>query len=324
MRAAVQTAEEASHLKLLPNADKLHVVHGCDLDMPGSYDKAFNGAVGVIHTAAKVALGASQSIVDISVTGTKNVLNSVDANPSVTNYCHTSSCAAIQRYDVDLEHVFTEEDWNDWSTLKRGDGYGVAKTAAERVVHSHFADPLDTRHSAAVNPNVAIGPVMTKQHSVASVLMLRDVIFGNKTMYFPASFVDVRDVAIGHVEALIRPEARKKRFILVGDADPCDQRELARVAADIFPEWKFSAPARVHPSIVANLLVPLSHLPFVGGKIMSEFEREVSNLRRHYRYDNSEARTVLGVDFRPLQVSVEDGVKSMVEQGFAKPRARSA
>ena len=246
--AAVRTKEECAHLQKLPNAsDNLTVSTGCDLLSPGSYDEAFSGAQGVVHMAAVVALGVGQDIVDLSVEGTRNVLESLDKAKGVkvsfsfvclllegavgcykgfslyllaklgavesdaahvsclesNSYCspffrpfvlssflfslplplshshslslslsdssppqhyvHTSSCAAIQTYDVPLDHVYTEADWNEWATLARGDGYGVAKTAAERVAAAHFAKDPRGRSHAAVNPNVAIGPVMTKQ-----------------------------------------------------------------------------------------------------------------------------------------------------------------
>ena len=249
--------------------------------------------------------------------GTRNILASVDKHPGIKAYAHTSSCAAIQRYDVPLDHVFTEQDWNDWSTLERGDGYGVAKTEAERVVKEHFRD--DERHSAVLNPNVSIGPVFTKQHSVASVLMVREIIFGNKTVFFPASFVDVRDVATAHVNALLTPEANKRRFILVGDADPCDQRELAAVASRLFPAMQFDAPAQIPPSIMQNVLIPLSRLPIVGSKILTPFQREIQT-QRVFKYDNAAAKEVLGVTFRDLDLSVRDAVESLVEGGYAKPR----
>ena len=320
VRACIQTKEEANHLLKLPNArDNLFLVTGCDLDKTGSYEPAFREAEGVIHTAAKVALGDGQDIVDVSVLGTKNILASIDNCPSIKHYAHTSSCAAIQTFDVPESHLFTEKDWNNWSTLERGDAYGVAKTQAEKVVWEHFRDG-DTRTAACLNPNVNIGPVMTKQHSIASVLMLRDIIYGNKTlMYSPWSFVDVRDVAIGHVEALIRPEANRRRFILVGDSKPCDQRELAKIAGRELRTMKFSAPVKVPVPVLQNVIAPLSRLPIVGKSIMSEFARELSS-QRVFKYDNSAARDILGINFRSIETSVKEGVESMVEQGFAKPK----
>lgn len=246
-----------------------------------------------------------------------------------------------------------------------------------------------------LNPNVNLGPVMTKAHSLASALMLREVVYGNPTptARVPFSFVDVRDVARAHVEALLRPAANRRRFVLVGDASPCDQRELARIANERFPQvggaasttavsrhdpsrrgarrgrkgimrpvgysrripfcpsrerarewwnrrrsathtkkrarpraariaqWRFGAPPSVHPLLMDHVLVPLSRLPLgLGDRVMSPFARELAS--REFRYDNSAARETLGVVFRPLAESIHDGVRSMVDQGFATPKKR--
>lgn len=62
------------------------------------------------------------------------MLASVDGAPRITRFVHTSSIAAIMAFDKGPGHVFTEADWNDWSTTARGDAYGYAKTEAERMV----------------------------------------------------------------------------------------------------------------------------------------------------------------------------------------------
>ena len=49
---------------------------------------------------------------------------------------------------------------------------------------------------------MVIGPVFTKQHTKASPVFLREIVFNNKVMNFPSTYVDVRDVAIGHVNAM--------------------------------------------------------------------------------------------------------------------------
>ena len=171
---------KAKHLLQLQRADtNLTLFDGGDLSVPGSFDKAFFGVDAVVHTAATVVLGKDQSIITASVDGTKNVLQSVDASPTIKRFVHTSSIAAIQSYDKPSSHIFSELDWNDWSTLQNGDAYGKAKTEAERLVHKHFKDD-DGRTAVALNPGVVIGPVMTKAHSKASPVFLRELIFNNK------------------------------------------------------------------------------------------------------------------------------------------------
>jgi nucleoside-diphosphate-sugar epimerase len=322
VRNSSKDAKKAAHLLQLPNASSnLRIFDGGDLSQLGSFDSAVEESNAVIHTAAEVVLGESASIITASVDGVNNVLQSVDKFPNVTRFVQTSSVAAIQRYDVPPGHVFTEQDWNTWSSVERGDAYGVAKTEAERIVHKHFEGD-DKRSSVAVNPGVVIGPVMTKAHTKASAVFLRDAIYGNKVMNFPATFVDVRDVASAHVNALEQlPAFKGRRFILTNDT-PCFPRgalELGPIAERQFPGFKFEPQPR-YPEGIMAVLRPLSRLPLVGGMIMNEVQREAQATPVHF--SNKAARQDLGVDFRPLDVTVKEGIDSIVDLGFAKLKSR--
>jgi len=136
IRGSIENPKKADHLKALPGAENLAIFDGGDLSKQGSFDAAFADADAVIHTAAQVDLGEDESIITDSVEGTKNVLSSVDKSSGVKRFVQTSSVAAIQKYDVPSDYVFTERDWNDWSAVEKGDAYGVAKTTAEKVRQS--------------------------------------------------------------------------------------------------------------------------------------------------------------------------------------------
>ena len=322
IRGSAKNPDKAKHLLSLPGAAvRLKVFDGGDLEVQGSFDSSFAGADAVIHTAAEVALGEEESIITASVEGTKNVLSSVDKSKSVKRFVQTSSVAAIQKYNVPPNHVFSEEDWNDWSSVEKGDAYGVAKTRAERLVHDHFKGS-SSRFSISLNPGVVIGPVMTKAHTKASAVFLRELIFGNKAMVFPSTYVDVRDVAAGHVNALERlPDLGGQRFILVNDTKcmPRGVLDLKAVANKVLPEYKFD----VQPNIPEPLMFfvrPLSRLPIVGRKLMTEYQRVAESTP--VNFTNKKARSVLGVDFRPLDVTVKEGIESIVGLGFAKLKKR--
>ncbi|GMH99044.1 hypothetical protein TrST_g8316 [Triparma strigata] len=316
VRGSSTNPNKIAHLQALPNSENLKIFDGGDLTLAGSFDSAMNGAGAVIHTAAEVVLGKSQSIITASVEGTNNVLKSVD-KAGINRFVQTSSVAAIQKYNVPPNHIFTENDWNDWSSVEKGDAYGVAKTQAEQIVHAHFADDED-RSSIAVNPGVVIGPVLSKAHTKASAIFLRDCIYGNKVMNFPCTFVDVRDVAIGHVNALEKlPEFKGRRFVLVNDEKCMPQGgvELGPVAARLFPGHKFDVKPQ-YPESVMKILRPLSRIPLLGGHIMDEYQRVAQSTP--IQFSNKAAREELGVDFRSLDVTVKEGIESIVDQGFAK------
>ena len=71
----------------------------------------------------------------------------------------------------------------------------------------------------------------------------------------------------------------------------------------------------------------LSHVPVFGHIcVMTAAERAASITP--IKFDNTAARTEpaaggLGIKFRPLEVTVKDGIESIVEQGFAKLKPNS-
>jgi hypothetical protein len=68
------------------------------------------------------------------------------------------------------------------------------------------------------------------------------------------------------------------------------------------------------------LLVLLSMLPLIGGFILNNLERSALTWRE--KLSNKKAKTMLKIRFRPLNQTVKDGVQSVIDQGFAKPKLR--
>lgn len=160
VRAIVRSTNDPSktdHLKDCAAAagasDRLELFQG-DLLKPGDYDAAFAGADAVVHTAAVVAIrgkNPAKEIVEPSIQGTQNMLESVDKSNSVKRIVHTSSVAAVQSYDRGPEYRFTEKDEATWSTVERGDPYGYAKLGAEKLVRKHAAGNK-TYDCVSINP----------------------------------------------------------------------------------------------------------------------------------------------------------------------------
>lgn len=99
------------------------------------------------------------------------------------------------------------------------------------------------------------------------------------------TWVDVRDVALAHVRALMRPEAGGKRFYVVGGY--FSNKRLADVIRQRHPELVGKLP----PEEVAR----------------DDFPEDV------YGFDNSRSREVLGIEYRGLEESVDDTVVSILE-----------
>ena len=288
-----------------------------------SFVEAFRGAVAVVHCAAVVEIGRvsdpARQVIAPSVEGVRNVLACVAEAGTVRVLVHTSSIAAVHRRGRGETVAHTESDWNDWATLG-SDPYGVAKTEAERLVwewHKTHGEVL----VRVVNPTVVIGPVMSKTHTKSSAVFMREAVFNNSVAPFWASWVDVRDVAEAHVRALELPasEGAIHRFIVSSDAPSFQATRIGAMAQAQLPQYKLQTPPK-YASWLVVLLVLLSYLPLVGRFVLTPLER--SSLTWRERVSNAKAKKVLGMRFRPIEETVRDGVLSVIDQGFAKPKKR--
>jgi nucleoside-diphosphate-sugar epimerase len=96
--------------------------------------------------------------------------------------------------------VFTESDWNNWSTYSNGDYYGVAKVKAEQLMRE--ASEKHGFEVVSINPGVVFGPCLTKAHTKASPVFIRQLMYGNAQPDVSFTWVDVRDVAAAHAAAV--------------------------------------------------------------------------------------------------------------------------
>jgi len=101
-------------------------------------------------------------------------------------------------------------------------------------------------------------------------------------------WVDVRDLAACHVLAMEKEGAANKRFFIT--AGYFSNKEIAQIVAKEYPEYKDRLPTEKTP----------------GGDYPSE---------GIYEYDNKRVREVLGIEFRSLEESIRDTVKSLQAVG---------
>uniref|UniRef100_A0A7S3Z7T0 NAD-dependent epimerase/dehydratase domain-containing protein n=1 Tax=Lotharella globosa TaxID=91324 RepID=A0A7S3Z7T0_9EUKA len=319
VRACVRDAEnkeKTAHLNAMAEkaSGKLELF-SADLFKAGSYDKAFDGADAVVHCAAIVANknsvkgDAYKAIVDPSVAGTVTVTESIHKSKSIKRVVHTSSVAAIQTYDKPSTHVFSEEDWNTWSSTTNEDYYGLGKTLAEEkaILSSHGKD----YDLVVINPCVVVGTCLTKKHTKASPVFIRQLLYGNAMADTPMTFVDVEDVAMAHLEALRRPEAGNNRFVIAGDDETSFFRfpALADKMQKMYPDLKVDA--NLYGGVMFNLAWTFT---------MTAFEKAVIQTDVHFT--NEKSKKVLGLKYASFDDTLKRTVDSMVDTGFVKPRKK--
>ena len=101
-------------------------------------------------------------------------------------------------------------------------------------------------------------------------------------------WTDVRDLALAHVKAAELPEAANKRFFVT--AGHFSNEEMADIIRASFPELKDELPAK----------------GTTGGGYPED---------GIFQYDNSRVKKVLGIEFRTLNESIVDAVKSLQAVG---------
>ena len=128
VHAAVRNPQNTEKLSALENAansssGKIRFF-AADLNHPGSYTQAMQGCKIIIHTASPFLMSSKnpqKDLVEPAVSGTRNVLKSVESVPSVKRVVVTSSCAAIYGDNQDCarasDNILDESYWNTSSSL---------------------------------------------------------------------------------------------------------------------------------------------------------------------------------------------------------------
>jgi nucleoside-diphosphate-sugar epimerase len=145
-----------------------------------------------------------------------------------------------------------------------------------------------------VNPPLVLSPIV---HHLASLDALntsnqriRDLISSAAKQRCPPTgnylFVDVRDLAQAHVLAAEKEEAAGKRFFTV--SSHFSNKEIAEIIGQEFPQFRDRLPT---------------------GEALKPGGYPADGL---YGFDNSRAREILGLTFRPLRESIVDAVRSLL------------
>ncbi len=156
------------------------------------------------------------------------ILTAAAAQPTIRRVVLTSSFASVMNATRTAPPYFTytSADWNPLTYAEAADpstsaviAYRGSKKFAELAAWDFVRDRQPAFDIATLCPPMTFGPIV---HPVSSVDKLNE---SNAMLWRVASgetplpvarvpfWVDVRDVAQAHVEALVRPEAGGKRFL---------------------------------------------------------------------------------------------------------------
>jgi nucleoside-diphosphate-sugar epimerase len=302
-------SKEAAVRQLLAVDNSRLAFFAADLNADAGWAEAMAGCDFVAHVASPLPAGIPKDADELIVPARDGALRALRAAKAagVKRFVMTSSVAAISYGRGRGVHHFTEADW----TLLDKPGispYTQSKTIAERAARDWVAREGGAIEFCTINPSVVLGPVWSRDYS-ASVVLVKKLLDGSLAACPDIGFgvVDVRDVADLHVRALVAPGMARERFIASGRfmklreiADVLRQ-ELGPLAHKVttrnVPDWLVRVTALFNPVAKAAL-------------------GELGSIRNQ---DASHAKAVLGWATRPVEQSIVDTARSLIELGIVKP-----
>ncbi|MFL6089042.1 MAG: SDR family oxidoreductase [Aeromicrobium sp.] len=321
VRGTVRNPEKASGLEHLHALAEAHpgklTLFKADLLDEGSYAEAMDGCELVIHTASPFLLGRVRDpeaqLVRPALEGTRNVLGSVNATPSVKRVVLTSSVVAIHGDNIDMKGrgPFTEADWNTTSSVDH-QPYPYSKTVAERAAWD-MAEAQDRWDMVTIHPGLVIGPALTKVSKSGSMTTMKAFIDYSLATGAPdlaLGFVDVRDVARAHILAGFTPSAHGR---YITNADTVTMLGMGKMLRRRF--------GHSYPFPVSKIPKPMFRLvgPFAG------YSRDFvdKNVGWPLAFDNTRSTKELGLVYRKPEDSLADHFQQMIDDGLThKPLGR--
>ena len=280
--------------------DNLSLVIVKNITAPGAFDEAVKGVDGIFHTASPFVLNAvdyDKELFDPAVNGTVSVLKSaMDFGTSVKRVVITSSFASILDFAAGLRpgKTYSELDWNPMTRDEAKAagpvaGYLTSKVLAEKAAFEFVEKEKPDFSTATVCPPMVYGPIAQDFDSMDKLNESSEDfyhLFNGSKSETPATgfwaYADVRDLALAHRLAYEKPEAANQRFLIANGQ--YSYQIFVDLIKEKFPELASKTPAQ--PNAVNDA--------FPDGV---------------YKIDNSKAKNVLGIKFRPIEETIVDSVK---------------
>jgi dihydroflavonol-4-reductase len=298
VRGTVRSLDNEATKKIKAKFPAL-VLYEADLEKPGSFKHALEGCDVLIHAASPFPTTINDPVKEVinpAVNGTKNVLESVSELPQITNVVVTGSCASVveQFPKDDGSKIWSEEDWNTTSTLTDGP-YRLSKVLAEKYCYE-WAEKHPKVSLATILPSFIIGPPHIDRADATSIKLVKSVLDGTylKDGIPSGSFgmIDLRDAAQAHIAAF--EKSAKGRFIL-SSSKGVPRLHICEVLRKEFP----------------NYPIPTTQ------KGVSEYKG--GNMTANSGYNHEKAEKELGIVFKPVETSLVEMARKMVELGIVQP-----
>ena len=295
-------------IRALDIGGRLELVEA-DLTEEKGWDEAVAGCDYVQHLASPFPIVTDETTIPTAINGTLHVLKAVAKCHSVKKVVLTSSCVAVNEGHPQ-DRVFDESTWTNVDHKSVGD-YPKSKTLAERAAWKLLEElkPEDNHFKlSTINPVFVVGPPLIDMQG-SSISVIRQFMQNELPALPPMqlALVDVRDVALMHVEAMVRPESDGRRFLAASQPSYWF-KDISRVLGKEFKQYGYKTPCFQAPGF--------------GVWLMSFFDKQAASIldRLHHqiRFDCTAAKEVLGIEFRNPDESLIEMGYAMIERGIVK------
>lgn len=300
VRVLALPTEDTRPLDGLP----IEIVRG-DVSDPHSLEVAISGADIVYHVAGLVSIfpWQEQSLDRVNVQGTINVLDACE-KAGVRRLVYTSSIHSL----VEPPHGAVIDESCGFDPERSHGEYDKSKARASIEVLQAVDRGLD---AVIVCPTGVIGPFDFRVSIMGRVLL---DLARNSFWAIPDggyNFVDVRDVAIGHILAAEKGKPGEV-YILAGEC--ISVADLARMVDELHgrrPRFRLRVPAWL-TRVVAHVSTAISLSLRVKSRIT---KYSVETLLSNCNISNAKARRELGYTPRSLRDSVRDSIRWFADNG---------
>jgi len=282
---------------------KVEKVEGDVLDV-GSLMQAFEGADVVYHLAGIISIlpGKSKLLYQVNVMGTRNVVEAC-LKSGVRRLVYTSSIHAI----TEPPHGTTIDETFPFDPDRAMGEYDRSKAQATLEVLKLVNQGLD---AIIVCPTGVTGPYDFRTSEMGQLF----IDFVNKKLktYIDGAydFVDVRDVAIGHVLVCEKGHTGES-YILSGERTT--MTDLMLMMEEI---TGVKAPSFKMPIWLAQIITTFTPLYYNLTNTKPRFTRySIRTLASNSLISHEKARRELGYSPRPIRESIEDTIRWFKENG---------
>ncbi|GFG00990.1 putative uncharacterized oxidoreductase C513.07 [Aspergillus lentulus] len=318
--ATVRSHDKANDIiKTHPSwKDKINFAIVSDFTSQQPFDEIFKNKnvpfTYVIHTASPLKFNINniqEKMIELAVKGTTEMLKSAHnySGTSLRRFVLLGSAVSVLNSFEDITregHPYNENDWNPQAIDQKDTvlGYNVSKTQSEKAAWEFMKTNRPNFDLTVINPGIIIGPMIYPISGPSSInetnhFAIASFIDGTHSavedVRFPFHhFVDVRDVAQSHVDALTNPAAGGRRILLISGL--ITPQLVVNIIRQNFPSLRDRVPEGNSSQILPNGVHPTGWDMQVSLDILSK-GREGG----HWKYI-------------PLEQSVTDAVQSMIDQ----------